>query len=66
MSYQVILTKHDEVKVSQRAQRVDDTLAGLAKRPAAFPQVIFTSAETGEGVAELRAAVARLLAERGG
>ena len=40
-------------------------LADLKKRVAAFPEVIFTSSETGEGIAELRAAVALLLAQRG-
>ena len=34
--------------------------AELAKRPAAFPQVIVTSARMGEGVKELRGAVAQL------
>lgn len=64
VSYQVILTKHDELKVSERAEVVAATTQTLAKRPAAFPGVIFTSSHTGEGIAELRGAVARLLAER--
>ena len=37
-----------------------------ARHPAAYPDVFFTSARTGEGVPELRAHVARLLSERGG
>jgi GTP-binding protein len=37
----------------------------LSKRPAAHPDVIFTSSENGEGVGELREAIARLLKERG-
>ncbi len=65
VSYQVVLTKRDEVKLSAREARVEATRTALAKRPAAFPDTLFTSARTGEGVAELRAAVARLLAERG-
>jgi GTP-binding protein len=36
----------------------------MRKRPAAFPGLIATSARSGAGIAELRAAVARLLAER--
>ena len=44
---------------------VADTLAGLAKQTAAFPEVIFTSSQTGEGVPELRAGVVRLLAQMG-
>ncbi len=65
VSYQVILTKLDAVKKADQAARVAETEAGLRKHPAAFPQVIFTSSELGEGVAELRGAIMRLLAERG-
>ncbi len=65
MSYQIVLTKRDEVKAAEQDQRIAATLEALAKRPAAFPEAIFTSAKTFEGVADLRAAVARLLAQRG-
>jgi len=64
VSYQIVLTKHDELKVSERAQVVEATQAALAKRPAAYPRIVFTSSHTGEGIAELRAAIARLLYER--
>lgn len=64
VSYQIVLTKHDELKASERVAVAEATEAALAKRPAAFPQLIFTSSHTGEGIAELRAAAARLLAER--
>jgi GTP-binding protein len=64
MSYQVVLTKQDEVKAAEREGRLAATLALVNKRPAAFPEAIFTSSRSGEGVAELRAAIARLLAER--
>ncbi len=65
MSYQIVLTKQDEVKASEREARIDQTLAALRKRPAAHPEVIFTSSETGEGVAELRGAIMKILHERG-
>lgn len=64
VSYQIVLTKRDEVKTSERAGVLEAARAALAKRPAAFPRIVSTSAETGEGVAELRAEVARLIAER--
>ena len=63
VSYQVILTKADALKASARDLRIAETAAALAKRPAAFPEVIFTSAESGDGIADLRAAIAKLLAE---
>lgn len=65
MSYQIVLTKQDEVAPAERDACVSATLALIDKRPAAFPDVIFTSSETGDGIADLRAAVAKLLAERG-
>jgi len=64
VSYQAILTKHDELKPAEQSLVVEETLAALSKRPAAFPELIFTSSQTGEGVALLRAAIARLLHER--
>jgi GTP-binding protein len=66
VSYAVVMTKGDEVKAADRSARIAATLEGLSKHVAAFPEVIFTSARTGEGVADLRAHIARLLAERGG
>ncbi|WP_293867746.1 ribosome biogenesis GTP-binding protein YihA/YsxC [uncultured Alsobacter sp.] len=65
VSYQVVLTKADELKKGQGETRVAETQAALLRRPAAFPQVLLTSSQTGDGVADLRTAVARLLAERG-
>jgi GTP-binding protein len=64
VSYAVVLTKGDEVKAADRGARVAATLERLRKRPAAYPQAFFTSARSGEGVAELRAHIAQLLAER--
>ncbi len=66
MSYQVVLTKQDDVKIAARAGVVEATLAVLRQRVAAFPEVIFTSSETGEGIEDLRAAIALLLHQRGG
>jgi len=65
VSYAVVLTKGDEVKAAEKSARIAATLEALAKHVAAFPEVMFTSARTGEGVADLRAHIARLLAERG-
>lgn len=64
VSYQAILTKHDELKPAERSAVVEETLGALRKRPAAYPELIFTSSQTGEGIATLRGAIARLLHER--
>ncbi len=66
VSYAVVLTKGDEVKAADQGARIDATLEALRKHVAAFPHVLFTSARTGEGVGELRAHIARLIAERTG
>jgi GTP-binding protein len=64
VSYQVVLTKTDQVKPAALEACTTATLAALAKHPAAFPEVIVTSSRTGAGMAELRAAMVRLLGER--
>ena len=66
VSYQVVLTKVDQVKPAELAARIAETAAALAKRPAAFPEVLATSAREGAGMAELRAAIARVMKERRG
>jgi GTP-binding protein len=65
VNYQVVLTKTDEVKSSDRVSLIEATEAALAEHPAAFPEVLPTSARSGDGIAELRAAIARLIKERG-
>jgi GTP-binding protein len=63
VSYQVVLTKADKPKAAELAA-VQAKLAGeLAKHPAAYPQVLTTSARMSSGIEELRAAIARLLAD---
>jgi GTP-binding protein len=64
VSHQVVLTKCDEVKPADLAGRIADVEATLSRRPAAFPTILATSSHDGKGVPELRAAIARLLAER--
>ena len=64
VSHQIVLTKCDEVKPAELAGRIAEVEAALAKRPAAFPTVLATSAHDGAGIPELRAAIARLLEER--
>ncbi len=63
--YQVVLTKADEVKPAELEKRIAETKQKLAKRPAAYPDIVVTSSRTGLGIEELRATIARLLAERG-
>jgi GTP-binding protein len=63
VSYQIVLTKADKPKATTLSAVVDATREAIAKRPAAFPEVIVTSSEESTGVAELRAAIARVVIE---
>ena len=65
VSHEIVLTKCDQISEAELAGRMAAINDAMRKRPAAFPDVIATSARTGAGVADLRAAIARLLAERG-
>ena len=64
VSYQVVLTKADQVKPAELEIRIGDLKTSLSTHPAAFPEVLATSSETSAGIAELRGAVVRLLGER--
>jgi len=65
VSYEIVLTKADEPKRDALAATADAVAAAIRKRPAAYPDVLATSSRSGAGIPELRAAVARLLAEKG-
>jgi len=64
VSYQVVLTKADQIKPGELQQQIATTLSGLARHPAAYPEVLATSSRSGAGMAELRAAMVRVLRER--
>ncbi|WP_293900711.1 ribosome biogenesis GTP-binding protein YihA/YsxC [Phenylobacterium sp.] len=57
VSYQIVLTKADKLKGRDVEQMTAETLRKIAKRPAAFPRVVATSAEKGMGIPELRAEI---------
>jgi GTP-binding protein len=65
VSHQIVLTKCDQISKAALAECGDIVKAAIAKRPAAFPDLIATSARSGEGIERLRAAIARLAEERG-
>jgi GTP-binding protein len=65
VSHEIVLTKSDQVDEAELAERIGAIKSAIKKRPAAFPEVITTSSHTGAGMPELRAAIARLLIERG-
>ena len=58
--FQVVLTKSDKVKAKDRERVLDQVRKALAKHPAAFPEIVATSSEKGDGIATLRAIIATL------
>ena len=58
VSYQIVLTKADKLKPAQVAAVTEATLKAVSRRPAAFPRVVATSAESKLGLAELKAEIA--------
>lgn len=58
--FQTVLTKADKIGAAARAQVLDQVRAALQAHPAAYPELVVTSSDTGEGIATLRAIVAQL------
>jgi GTP-binding protein len=64
VSYQIVLTKGDQVPAKELEARLADTAAAIKKRAAAFPEILVTSSREGTGMPELRATIARMVTER--
>jgi GTP-binding protein len=60
VTFQVVLTKADKISAAALAATAEAVAAGLAKHPAAFPEMLVTSAETGQGIGGLRAVIAAI------
>ena len=61
VTFQVVMTKADKVKEKDRAKIVDQVRSKLSKHPAAFPEIVLTSSEKGDGIPTLRALIAKLI-----
>jgi GTP-binding protein len=64
VSYQVVLTKADQVKPAELHEVIAATTTALTKHPAAFPELLMTSSRTGAGMPQLRAAIIKLMGEK--
>ena len=58
--YQVVLTKLDKLKPSEREAVIAKTVQQLSRRPAAYPKIGATSAAKKTGIDDLRADIAEL------
>lgn len=60
VSYQVVLTKCDKVKVDEQQKLIAKTQKAILKNIAAHPNVLITSSVKGYGLDELRGVIAEL------
>lgn len=58
VTFQVVMTKADKVKTSEHAKVLEQVRAALQKHPAAYPEILLTSSEKGDGIETLRAIIA--------
>lgn len=58
VTFQCVLTKTDKVKEADLEKSLATTRAALARHPAAFPEIVVTSSEKGDGISTLRAIIA--------
>jgi len=61
VTFQAVLTKADKVKEKDREKVLNQVREKLAKHPAAFPEIVLTSSEKGDGIPTLRAIIATLV-----
>ena len=60
VTFQAVLTKADKLKDRDRDRILDQVRHELSRHPAAFPEIVLTSSEKGEGIETLRAIIATL------
>jgi GTP-binding protein len=58
VTFQAVMTKTDKVKASELESVLSQTRAALTRHPAAFPEIVLTSSETGDGIETLRSIIA--------
>lgn len=61
VTFQCVLTKADKVKLTERDRVLDQVRGALSKHPAAFPEIVLTSSEKGEGIPTLRSIIKGLI-----
>ena len=60
VTFQAVLTKADKVSAAEREATILQVRGALAKHPAAYPELVVTSSEKGDGIETLRAIIATL------
>ena len=60
VTFQCVMTKADKVKANDRQKVLDQVRGALSKHPAAYPEIVLTSSEKGDGIPTLRSIIAHL------
>ncbi|WP_368186398.1 ribosome biogenesis GTP-binding protein YihA/YsxC [Aestuariibius sp. HNIBRBA575] len=60
VTFQCVMTKADKVKAHEREKILTQVRGALAKHPAAYPEIVLTSSEKGDGIPTLRSIIAGL------
>lgn len=58
VTFQVVLTKTDKLRTGEIDTILAQTRAALSKHPAAFPEIVLSSSEKGEGISTIRSIIA--------
>ncbi|ANP36463.1 GTP-binding protein YsxC [Phaeobacter gallaeciensis] len=57
VTFQCVMTKADKVKAKDLDKVMEQVRSALSKHPAAYPEIVMTSSEKGEGIATLRSII---------
>jgi GTP-binding protein len=60
VTFQAVLTKVDKINATERLAVIEQVKGALGKHPAAYPEIVVTSSEKGEGIETLRALIATM------
>lgn len=60
VTFQCVMTKSDKVRGQDRDKILDQIRGALSKHPAAYPEIVMTSSEKGDGIATLRSIITTL------
>ena len=60
VTFQVVLTKEDKVIPADLVNVLKQVRVAISKHPAAYPELVLTSSEKGEGIETLRAIITTL------
>jgi GTP-binding protein len=60
VTFQCVMTKIDKVKIKDKDAVLKQVQAALAKHPAAYPEIVLTSSEKGDGIPTLRSIITTL------